>query len=463
MQQLLNPFAQKYPEAVDCTLSSQATSVRFNPSGPYAGHYLAAGGSDGLVEVWDVETRGIVRQLEGHVKAVGGLSWSRNNRFLLSTSLDGTAIVWDLAALSPLLRPLVRAAWPRSRTLRFDAPLSTGAFHPRNAGLILVTLTCNEVVLVDLRGYGPSEAGRRWVLVDAMEGDEEEEGAKKKALTCAAWSPCGSRIYAGTNGGMVLVIDPVSRLVQSRIKVGTSGIKQLALDGAGRNLILNSTDRALRVLTVSPQTGALAPIHRFQDLVNRTAWHAVGFSGDGEYVFGGAGHKMSHNVFVWDREAGALVKVLEGPKESLMDADWHPTRPIIATVENSGDVHIWQTSSPDNWAAFAPGFEELEENVEYDEHEDEFDIEDEDDAARKMNEAEDEDIDVLSPADDFPRRPEPSLGAAGAAEHDEEDEAARAARLVRAATEWADAQPDHDSWEGFYLSIDLLEEPIENE
>ncbi len=58
---------------MDCTLSSQATSVRFNPSGPYAGHYLAAGGSDGLVEVWDVETRGIVRQLEGHVKAVGGL------------------------------------------------------------------------------------------------------------------------------------------------------------------------------------------------------------------------------------------------------------------------------------------------------------------------------------------------------------------------------------------------------
>lgn len=87
------------------------------------------------------------------------------------------------------------------------------------------------------------------------------------------------------------------------------------------NLILNSTDRALRVLTVSPQTGALAPIHRFQDLVNRTPWHAVGFSGDGEYVLGGAGHKMSHNVFVWDREAGALVKVLEGPKESLMDAD----------------------------------------------------------------------------------------------------------------------------------------------
>lgn len=85
-----------------------------------------------------------------------------------------------------------------------------------------------------------------------------------------------------------------------------------------------------------------------------------------------------------------------------------------------------------------------------------------------MHEAEDEDIDVLSSAQDYPRRPEPALGAAAAAEGvldvgEEEDEAARAARLVRTAAEWADAHPDDDTWEEFYLSIDLVEEPIEDE
>jgi COMPASS component SWD1 len=43
-------------------------------------------------------------------------------------------------------------------------------------------------------------------------------------------------------------------------------------------------------------------------------------------------------------------------------------------VATSGSIHLWQRTYPDNWAAFAPGFEELEENVEYDEREDEFDI-----------------------------------------------------------------------------------------
>lgn len=91
-------------------------------------------------------------------------------------------------------------------------------------------------------------------------------------------------------------------------------------------MVISSSDRAIRTFQVSPLTGVLNPIHRFQDLVNRTPWHAVGFSGDGEYVMGGAGHKMAHNVFIWDRDSGVLVKVLEGPKESLIYSDVGPLK-----------------------------------------------------------------------------------------------------------------------------------------
>ena len=88
-----------------------------------------------------------------------------------------------------------------------------------------------------------------------------------------------------------------------------------------RNIVLGCTDRALRTLAVHPLTGLLNPIHRYQDMVNRTPWNAIGFSGDGEYVMGGAAHKMAHNVFIWDKSFGTLVKVLEGPRESLAHCD----------------------------------------------------------------------------------------------------------------------------------------------
>lgn len=47
---------------------------------------------------------------------------------------------------------------------------------------------------------------------------------------------------------------------------------------------------------------------------------------------------------------------------------------MIASVSSLGSIHIWVTAPADTWSAFAPGFEELEENNVYEEREDEFDI-----------------------------------------------------------------------------------------
>lgn len=55
-------------------------------------------------------------------------------------------------------------------------------------------------------------------------------------------------------------------------------------------------------------------------------------------------------------------------------AQWHPIRPLIASVSTLGLIHVWVTGITENWSAYAPGFEELDENVEYQEKEDEFDI-----------------------------------------------------------------------------------------
>lgn len=40
----------------------------------------------------------------------------------------------------------------------------------------------------------------------------------------------------------------------------------------------------------------------------------------------------------------------------------------------AGNILLWHNPTPERWGAFAGGFEEVDENVEYEEREDEFDI-----------------------------------------------------------------------------------------
>lgn len=87
-----------------------------------------------------------------------------------------------------------------------------------------------------------------------------------------------------------------------------------------RHLAFSANDRIVRVYehTASP-TLVLEPLHRLQDIVGRTPWNGIAWSGNGEYVIGGAASKAAHTIYVWDRETGTLEKMLEGPREPLLD------------------------------------------------------------------------------------------------------------------------------------------------
>lgn len=76
---------------------------------------------------------------------------------------------------------------------------------------------------------------------------------------------------------------------------------------------------------------------------------------------------------------------------------WHPLRPLVAACGlETGRVYLWSIITPQRWSALAPDFAEVEENVEYIEREDEFDIHPIEEIHKRRLDLEDEDVDVLT-------------------------------------------------------------------
>ena len=60
------------------------------------GKLVASGAEDGTVKVWDLKTREIVANLEGHEKTVRCLAFSPDSKSLATGSADGACKIWDI-------------------------------------------------------------------------------------------------------------------------------------------------------------------------------------------------------------------------------------------------------------------------------------------------------------------------------------------------------------------------------
>lgn len=72
------------------------TQVRFNNTGTM----LAVGKDDGSILLWDIVGSEMSQSLTGHQAMVSDLRFNANDSFLLSTSYDGTSMLWNMKSVN---------------------------------------------------------------------------------------------------------------------------------------------------------------------------------------------------------------------------------------------------------------------------------------------------------------------------------------------------------------------------
>ncbi|KAG6367893.1 hypothetical protein INS49_002092 [Diaporthe citri] len=386
---------QDYPENITNTIrSGHATCLRFNRKGDY----LASGRVDGTVVIWDLDTMGVARKLRGHSKSISSLSWSRCGRYLLSACQGWKAVLWDLKDGKP------------HRQVRFKAPVYIAELHPWNHLQFVVSLYEEQPLLVDIS----EPVANKHVLSTAPRRVKVEEDAEKRArqkkddarhmTTVTIYTKSGDHILAGTNKGNLNIIDArTHEIIYTQLKVCSGVVTTLKLTRSGRELLVNGQDKVIKTFhlpdlsaeDLDSDTIQLPIEHKFEDVVNRCSWNHVTFSCTGEYVV--ASTYNNHELYIWERGHGSLVRMLEGPKEEQGVIEWHPSKALLAACGlETGRINIWSVTSPQRWSALAPDFVEVEENVEYMEREDEFDIHPQEEIKKRKLDQEDEEVDVMT-------------------------------------------------------------------
>ncbi|CAN6202902.1 unnamed protein product [Urochloa humidicola] len=413
---VIDPYQGEFPEIIEEYLQHGTMKcIAFNRTGTL----LAAGCSNGSCVIWDFETKGLAREFhdKDYTASITSVSWSKYGHRLLASATDKSLTLWDVSSGEKISRITLQKT-PLCASLQPASPAPSICLAcPLSSAPLLVDLDTGSTKVLPVsisENNNPPAPNPRNKFAD---------GTPPFTPTAATFDKHGDLIYVGNSKGEILIVDSKSIQILAVIPIpGGAVIKDIVFSRDGQYLLTNSNDRVIRVYrNIIPVKGSGEEIrnisnnnHDYEshydklkvngasclilscellDSITKTQWKTPCFSGTGQWIVGASANKGEHRLQIWD-QAGPLVKILDGPKEAVIDLAWHPAEPTIATVSVTGLVYIWAKEHVENWSAFAPDFEELEENEEYVEREDEFDLNPREEEAEEVAIDEDADIDI---------------------------------------------------------------------
>lgn len=302
------------------------------------GKYLAAGGRDHVVRIWQVistaEDRRSqeeeeaqddrpderlsapvflekpVQEFKGHTGEILDLSWSKNN-FLLSTSMDKTVRLWHTSREECLC------------TFKHKELVSKVAFHPRDDRFFLAG--CLDATL------------RLWSIPDKSVAFSAQ---LSDMITAVAFSPDGKMAIAGLLSGFCYLLETEGLKPLTQIHVRSSrgrnakgskitGITPMVLPNARPGdaaILVTSTDARVRLYNLRDKTLDC----KFKGHEHSSGQLSASFSDDGKYVICGSEAKK---VFIWNATPSDSITKDRYPCETFDAHGDMVTTAIFAPVQ----------------------------------------------------------------------------------------------------------------------------------
>ena len=358
------------------------------------GHrWLASGGADNTIRLWDVDSGRELRALIGHKGYVKSLALSSNGDLLASGSNDRTLKVWNVSSGRASLtladhRAAVEAVLfsPDDRWIISGSADSTIKVWETASGRLVQTLKDHTAgitalaISLDGKTLASGSSDNSIKLWDTATWDLRRTlNSRTKKITTLAFSPDGRRLVSGSADGALVIWDTPNGKDRPMMKRNDSAVLAVAFtteqellsttaDGAivfwdamtGKQNRVVAGDQAVEEILfaslskdgklIASSTGnRMVEIHSASDgkLVRTLASHSasffsVAFSHDGRWLAAGTNDRT---IRLWQVATGREMPKLSGHTGWVKAVAFSPDSRLLASASNSGEVKLWETNT----------------------------------------------------------------------------------------------------------------------
>ena len=355
------------------------------------GQFIASGGEDQMIRIWDARTGESVRSLKGHQGEIASLSWDSQNRFLASGSTDQTIRIWDvhtgkIVSVLSTTAEIVRAvSWSPdgrwlatttgSQTYIWDAEkhqivhtlkgLKSLAFafawSPDSRKLAVAKyleietwdvatetrekrLSGHQFIIKDiswspdgnsLASVSMDQTLRVW---DVLSGEEVAINRDHSgAVRGVSWSPDSLRIATASQDGTILICDGRTAEQLSSLRGHLGWVQSVAWHPQEERLVTGGQDQTVRVWNTRAVSDDLI-LTGHTDEVRSISW-----TPNGEFL---ASAGYDSQVKIWNAKSGEELASLPGHKNFIWSVCWSSDGKTLASAGKDQQVRIWTPFTP---------------------------------------------------------------------------------------------------------------------
>jgi WD40 repeat protein len=310
--------------------ASSVYSVAFSPDGLH----LASGGFDRTIRLWDRATGNEIRVFYGHESFVTSLAFSPEGRRLISASEDNSLRLWEVASARPL-----------------------AAFHGHQNQVRCVAFSPDGRYLAS---GGVDHTVKLWLAASNPRGTFTEHDGWVNGV---AFSPDSRLIASGSSLSStfetrdhLMLWDATTGVPSVTFAEESPQVTAVAFRQDGQRLATACRDQTVRIWDAN--SGRLVRILPRQP--NEVA--SVAYSPDGRYLASATTNLFNPHAYVrepgevqlWDADAGREIRTLGGHTAGVFDVAFSPEGRYLASACADGIVRIWDITDPSREARKLP-------------------------------------------------------------------------------------------------------------